>query len=124
METIVVCENDSKLDLNMEESVVIVIQAAIRGFLGQQMLLKIKNVIKLQAVVRGYLVRCHAVGTLRCVQAIVKMQALVRARLARISVEGSCPEKKLDENHREENKSKTRVRLLNSHSACCGNLLA
>lgn len=88
------------------------------------MLLKIKNVIKLQAVVRGYLVRCHAVGTLRCVQAIVKMQALVRARLARISVEGSCPEKKLDENHREENKSKTRVRLLNSHSACCGNILA
>lgn len=33
METIVVCENDSKLDLNTEESVVIVIQAAIRGFL-------------------------------------------------------------------------------------------
>lgn len=43
----------------------------------------LKNVIKLQAAVRGHLVRRHAVGTLRCVQAIVKMQALVRARRAR-----------------------------------------
>lgn len=36
--------------------------------------------VKLQAAVRGHLVRNQAVGTLRCVQAIVKMQALVRAR--------------------------------------------
>lgn len=34
----------------------------------------------LQAVVRGHLVRKHAVGSLRCVQAIIKMQILVRAR--------------------------------------------
>ena len=32
---------------------------------------------------RGHLVRQHAIGTLRCVQAIVKMQALIRARRAR-----------------------------------------
>jgi len=38
----------------------------------------------LQAAVRGHLVRQHAIGTLRCVQAIVKMQALVRARCARL----------------------------------------
>lgn len=44
--------------------------------------MKHKKVIKLQAAVRGHLVRRHAVGTLRCVQAIVKMQALVRARHA------------------------------------------
>lgn len=29
---------------------------------------------------RGHLVRQHAIGTLRCIQAIVRMQALVRAR--------------------------------------------
>lgn len=50
----------------------------------QNLLLQQKNVIKLQAAVRGHIVRKHAVGTLRCVQAIVKMQTLVRARRARL----------------------------------------
>lgn len=48
--------------------------------------------IKLQAAVRGHLVRRHAAGTLRCVQAIMKMQALVRARRARALVECSLAE--------------------------------
>lgn len=39
----------------------------------------------LQAAVRGHLVRKHAVGSLRCVQAIIKMQILVRARRTRYS---------------------------------------
>ncbi|XP_043708479.1 protein IQ-DOMAIN 32-like isoform X2 [Telopea speciosissima] len=72
---------------NLEESVAVVIQAAIRGYLAKRTLLKLKNVVKLQAAVRGHLVRRQAVGTLRCVQAIVKMQALVRARRARLLVE-------------------------------------
>ncbi|KAK9063900.1 hypothetical protein SSX86_017772 [Deinandra increscens subsp. villosa] len=59
---------------------VIVIQAAVRRSLAERQLVKHKNAVKLQAAVRGHLVRSHAVGTLRCVQAIVKMQALVRAR--------------------------------------------
>jgi hypothetical protein len=54
-------------------------------FQAQRALLKSKNVVKLQAAVRGHLVRRHAVGTLRCVQAIVKMQLLVRARHAQKS---------------------------------------
>lgn len=53
------------------------------------MILKQKKIVKLQAAVRGHLVRRHALGTLRCVRAIVKMQALVRARHARLLVEGS-----------------------------------
>jgi hypothetical protein len=61
------------------------------------------------------------VGTLRCVQAIVKMQALVRARYARLSLEGSCPEKKLDGKHEDDNEnSKTWVMLLNFHPVCYG----
>ncbi|XP_071685604.1 protein IQ-DOMAIN 32-like [Rutidosis leptorrhynchoides] len=62
------------------ESAIVVIQAAVRRFLAERELVKHKHVVKLQAAVRGHLVRTHAVGTLRCVQAIVKMQALVRAR--------------------------------------------
>lgn len=48
-------------------------------------MLQRKNVVKLQAAVRGHLVRKHAVGTLRCVRAIIKMQVLVRARRAQQS---------------------------------------
>lgn len=81
--------DESHRDDKLEESVVI-IQTAIRGFLARRDLLKRKNVVKLQAAVRGHLVRKHAVGSLRCVQAIVKMQALVRARRVRRSLEGSC----------------------------------
>ncbi|KAL3640955.1 hypothetical protein CASFOL_015923 [Castilleja foliolosa] len=73
---------DCKSDSTLDESSVIIIQASIRRLLAQQELLKQKNVIKLQAAVRGHIVRKHAVGTLRCVQSIIKMQALVRARQA------------------------------------------
>nr|XP_016473628.1 PREDICTED: protein IQ-DOMAIN 32-like [Nicotiana tabacum] len=88
--------NDSKTDLTVDEQEVLVIQTAIRAFLAQRALLKHKNVTILQAAVRGHLVRRHAVGTLRCVQAIVKMQALVRARHAYRLVEGSNISDKLD----------------------------
>ncbi|ESR48375.1 hypothetical protein CICLE_v10000295mg [Citrus x clementina] len=80
-ETIIETDAD---DSPLDESVVVVIQAAVRGILAQRELLKLKNVVKLQAAVRGHMVRRHAVGTLRCVQAIVKMQTLVRARYARL----------------------------------------
>lgn len=82
-------EDDCSADATPNESSAILIQAAIRGHLARMVLLKQKKIIKLQAAIRGHLVRRHAVGTLRCVQAIVKMQALVRARHARLLVEGS-----------------------------------
>ncbi|CAH9080909.1 unnamed protein product [Cuscuta epithymum] len=72
--------NDRKIEPTRKESDIIVIQTSIRGFLAQNLLLKHKNAIKLQAAIRGLVVRRQAVGTLRCIQAIVKMQALVRAR--------------------------------------------
>ncbi|KAI3730370.1 hypothetical protein L1987_61540 [Smallanthus sonchifolius] len=83
MDTESACEED---DIKCEtvpdgsESAVLVIQAAVRRFLAERQLIKHKRVVKLQAAVRGHLVRSHAVGTLHCIQAIVKMQALVRAR--------------------------------------------
>ncbi|XVE94596.1 hypothetical protein REPUB_Repub02eG0022100 [Reevesia pubescens] len=97
--------NEAEDDANLDESVVVIIQTAIRGFLAQKELGKLKNLVKLQAAVRGHLVRRHAVGTLRCVQAIAKMQVLVRARRARLSEEGSYAEKKLDGKHHKGNQS-------------------
>ncbi|KAI4336808.1 hypothetical protein L6164_015288 [Bauhinia variegata] len=81
-EQVVITESEAKKDVNPPESVVIIVQSSIRGFLAHRDLVKLKNVVKLQAAVRGHLVRRHAVGTLRCVKAIVKMQLLVRARQA------------------------------------------
>lgn len=80
---------DVTTDAGPDESVVITIQAAIRGFLARRMLLKHKNIIKLQAAVRGHIERRHAVGSLRCVQAIAKMQVLVRQRRARLLLKES-----------------------------------
>ncbi|MED6118357.1 hypothetical protein PIB30_002065 [Stylosanthes scabra] len=80
-----VIEAEIKKDVNPPESAVITVQAAIRGLLAQRDLLQLKNLVKLQAAVRGHLVRSHAVGTLRCVQAISKMQLRVRARRAQQS---------------------------------------
>ncbi|XP_010459666.1 PREDICTED: protein IQ-DOMAIN 32-like [Camelina sativa] len=65
---------------DVDESAIVIIQAAVRGFLVRRELLRSKKVIKLQAAVRGHLVRSQAMGSLRCVQAIVKMQTMVRAR--------------------------------------------
>ncbi|KVH90423.1 hypothetical protein Ccrd_007563 [Cynara cardunculus var. scolymus] len=83
-------EDDIKCESGPDESAILVIQAAVRRFLAQRQLIKHKNVVKLQAAVRGHLVRNHAVGTLRCVHAIVKMQTLVRARYASLSAERSA----------------------------------
>ncbi|XP_065880792.1 protein IQ-DOMAIN 32 [Euphorbia lathyris] len=105
-ETIVVIEDKSEDDAQLEESVVIVIQTAVRGSLAQRELSKLKNLVKLQAAVRGHLVRQQAIGTLRCVQAIVKMQTLVRARQARLFREGLSSEKKIDGKYEKAN-SKT-----------------
>lgn len=87
-------EDDIKADFSPDESAVIVIQAAVRKFLAQRELVRHKKVVKLQAAVRGHLVRCRAAGALRCIQAIVKMQTLVRARHANLSVGRSSVRKR------------------------------
>ncbi|CAL9779367.1 unnamed protein product, partial [Musa acuminata subsp. burmannicoides] len=60
----------------LNESDALVIQAAIRGYMAKKKLHKLKSFVKLQAAVRGHLVRSQAIGTLRCIQAIIRMQAL------------------------------------------------
>lgn len=45
----------------------------------------LKGIIRLQALIRGHLVRRQAVATLRSMRAIVKFQALARGRSIRLS---------------------------------------
>lgn len=91
-EAVDVIQKESKVDVDLEERSVIIIQTVVRGWLARGELLKLKNVVRLQAAIRGYLVRKHAVETLRCIKAIIKLQALVRARCARLALEQSHSE--------------------------------
>ncbi|CAM0882411.1 unnamed protein product [Alopecurus aequalis] len=60
-------------------------QAAFRGYLARRAFRALKGIIRLQALIRGHLVRRQAVSTLHATWLIVKLQALVRGRNARLS---------------------------------------
>uniref|UniRef100_A0A0E0KZC4 DUF4005 domain-containing protein n=1 Tax=Oryza punctata TaxID=4537 RepID=A0A0E0KZC4_ORYPU len=55
------------------------IQTAFRGFLAKKALRALKALVKLQALVRGYLVRRQAAATLQSMKALIRAQATVRA---------------------------------------------
>ncbi|KAG8066577.1 hypothetical protein GUJ93_ZPchr0004g39626 [Zizania palustris] len=61
------------------EPAAVVIQSDIRTYIAQQELSNHKDLVRLQAVIRGHLVRRQAAESLHCLLAIVKIQGLVRA---------------------------------------------
>ncbi|KAF9663714.1 hypothetical protein SADUNF_Sadunf17G0080700 [Salix dunnii] len=64
------------------------VQAAFRGYLARRSFNVLKGIIRLQALIRGHLVRRQAVATLHCLQGIVKLQALIRGRGVRVLANG------------------------------------
>ncbi|KAL5683263.1 hypothetical protein ACJX0J_009648, partial [Zea mays] len=68
--------------IGIEEAAAIKIQAVFRSYLARKALCALRGLVKLQALVRGHLVRRQASHTLRCMQALVAAQN--RARVERL----------------------------------------
>ncbi|KAK7304603.1 hypothetical protein VNO77_42486 [Canavalia gladiata] len=68
-----------------QEEAATIAQAAFRGYLARRAFRALKGIIRLQALIRGHLVRRQAVVTLHCMYGIVKLQALVRGGRVRQS---------------------------------------
>ncbi|CAN6321371.1 unnamed protein product [Urochloa humidicola] len=63
-----------------EDAAAVRIQATFRGYLARTALCALRGIVKLQALVRGQLVRKQANATLRCMQALLTAQSHLRAQ--------------------------------------------
>lgn len=88
--------------LGSEEWAATRIQSAFRGYLARRALRALKGLVKLQALVRGHMVRKQAAATLHCMQALIRVQARVRARRVRMSEEGQAVQRRLLQRRQQE----------------------
>ncbi|KAK3157609.1 hypothetical protein QOZ80_2AG0125010 [Eleusine coracana subsp. coracana] len=68
----------------VEEAAAARIQATFRGYLARKALCALRGLVKLQALIRGQVVRRQANATLRRMQALVSAQSRLRAQQARM----------------------------------------
>ncbi|PWZ23940.1 Protein IQ-DOMAIN 1 [Zea mays] len=76
-----------------------IIQTTFRAFLARRAHRALKGLVRLQALVRGHIVRKQADTTLRCMQALVRVQARVRARRVRMALENQTDQQNTSPEH-------------------------
>ncbi|XP_020096163.1 protein IQ-DOMAIN 14-like [Ananas comosus] len=64
----------------VEEAAAVRIQSSFRSYLARKALCALRGLVKLQALVRGHLVRRQAAAALRCMEALAAVQARARAQ--------------------------------------------
>lgn len=84
----------------VEEASAIKIQSVFRSYLARKALSALKGIVKLQALVRGHLVRKQATATLKCMQALVAVQARARAQRIRMAELEANPVNQRQSTHR------------------------
>ncbi|TVU31111.1 hypothetical protein EJB05_22782, partial [Eragrostis curvula] len=77
-------ESDVLASWLVEEAAAARIQATFRGYLARKALCALRGLVKLQALIRGQLVRRQATATLRRMQALLEAQSRLRAQRARM----------------------------------------
>ncbi|KAE8670333.1 sulfate transporter 3.1-like [Hibiscus syriacus] len=83
----------------VEDAAAKIIQSVFRSYLARKALRALKGLVKLQALVRGHLVRRQASVTLKCMQALITAQARARDQRMRM-VEDSRPAGQRQSPHR------------------------
>ncbi|KAF4350927.1 hypothetical protein G4B88_029093 [Cannabis sativa] len=76
--------NELQTENNKLKQAATTAQSIIRGYLARRSFGALKGLIRLQALIRGHLVRRQAIATLHCIQRIVRVQALYRGKRVRL----------------------------------------